>query len=184
MATTIIRYANRVDFVVKDTVDLSTDEVEIKDYLNIVKDKLYYCEDGWGDAVVAVDIKSANFRKVLFGTNFYEIEDAELEKLMRTGHALAHAPYYGYLQVHVGKLFEPVAKERGDKSLAQCYARIEKERAEYRKKCGIQDALLAMGAGIIVKPAEFDGTLLAMDIETFLKNRKKCLDALKPKKRK
>lgn len=183
MATIIIRYSNRANFVIKGTVDVTTDEVKIEDYLNIVKDKLYYHDDRYGDEVVAVDIKSPSFRRAMFGTNIYEIKDEQLEKLLRTGHAQACAAVSGYKQVYVGKFFEPVAKEVGDQSLAQCYTRIEKERAEYRKKCGIQDALLAIGSGTVTKHVECDTGTLAADIETFLKNRKKCLAALKPKKK-
>lgn len=183
MATIILRYSNRANFVIK-SLDLYSDEIKIEDYLYIETDKLYYYSD-FGHEVVAVKITDPNFRRALFGTNFYRINDAELEKLMATGEAYANGECGSRNLVFVGKFFEPKAKEIGDKTLAQCYAKIEEEREKYRKKCAIQDALLAIGSGTSINQAEHNSTdALAADIETFLKNRKKCLDALKPKKRK
>lgn len=185
MATILIRYSDRANFVIKDSrIDLSTDEVKIIDYLKIDSDKLYYHDYKYHHQVIAKGIKQADFRQALFGTSFYRISDEQLEELMRTGQGWVSDEYKtSKNRVYVGKFFEPVAKEVGDASLAQCYAEIEKVRAEYRKKCEIQDALLSIGTGTAVKPIEYNTDTLAADIETFLKNRSKCLAALKPKRK-
>lgn len=185
MATILIRYSNRANFVIKDSrVDLSTDEVKIVDYLQITSDKLYYHDYKYRNEVIAKGIKQSDFRQALFGTNFYRINDEQLKELMCTGQGWASGEYNtSKNRVYVGKFFEPVAKEVGDASLAKCYAEIEKVRAEYRKKCDIQNALLAIGTGTTIEPVEYNTDPLAADIETFLKNRAKCLAALKPKRK-
>lgn len=185
MATILIRYSNRANFVINSGgVDLNTDEVQIIDYLKIDSNKLYYHDYKYYNEVIAKDIKRADFRQALFGTTFYRIDDEQLEELMRTGQGWASGEYNtSKHRVYVGKFFEPVAKEVGDASLAKCYAQIKKERAEYRKKCDIQNALLAIGTGTTIKPTEYNTDTLAADIETFLKNRTKCLAALKPKRK-
>ncbi len=184
MATILIRYSNRANFVIESGVDLATDEVQIIDYLKIDSAKLYYHDYRYSNEVIAKDIKRPDFRRALFGTNCYRINDEQLEELMRTGQGWASGEYNtSKNRVYVGKFFEPIAKEVGDDSLAKCYAEIEKARAEYRKRCDIQNALLAIGAGTTIKPAEYDTGTLAADIETFLKNRTKCLAALKPKRK-
>ena len=185
MATILIRYSNRANFVIKNgAVDLSTDEVQIADYLTIDSGKLYYHDYRYSNEVIAKSIRQSDFRQALFGTHFYRINDEQLDELMRTGQGWASGEYNtSNNRVYVGKFFEPVAKEVGDASLAKCYAEIEKVRAEYRKKCDIQNALLAIGTGTTIKPVEYNTDTLAADIETFLKNRSKCLAALKPKRK-
>ena len=183
MATIILRNADSASFIVHQ-VDLKTDEVQIIDNLNIIGDRLYYYNARYRDSVRSVRITSATFRQVYFGSNFFEIGDEQLNVLIDTGHCESSRPYSNdTCQVYVGKLFEPIAKEIGDKSLAQCYAEIEKKREAYRKVCNIQNTLLAIGSGKAPKSVEYNTNTLALDIETFLKNRKKCLAALKPKKK-
>lgn len=183
MATIIARGSNTTNFVVH-SLDLNTDDIQIIDNLNINNDRLYYFNTSYYNNVRDVRITSVTFRQVCFGSDIYEIDDRQLETLMNTGHCEAgrgHSPVN--CQVYAGKFFEPIAKEMGDKSLARCYAEIEAKREEHRKVRNIQNALLAIGSGTQIKPAECDINSLAADIETFLKNRKKCLAALKPKKR-
>ena len=185
MATIIVRYSNRANFVIKDgIVDLSTDAVTVVDYLQIDSDKLYYYDYRYRNEIVAVPIKQADFRQARFDTNYYRIDDEQLEELIRTGQGWAWDEYKtSKNRVYVGKFFEPVTKEAGVASLAKCYALIETARAEHRKQRDIQNALLAIGSGTTIEPAEYDTDTLATDIETFLKNRKKCLAALKPKRK-
>lgn len=183
MATIIVRYANRANFTIRGDVDLSTNKVQIYDYLQIANDKLYYHDNKYHNEVVAVAIKDNNFRRALFGTHFYGIPDDQLEILTSTGRCYATGDYGSKNMVYAGKHFEPVAKKIGDKSLAECYARIEKAREQYREKYRVQNALLAVGSGAVAKHADTNNDTLAADIETFLKHRKKCLAALKPKKK-
>lgn len=183
MATIITRYCNSASFGIH-TVDLTTDEVQIIDNLNITGDRLYYFNPRYVNSVRDVRITSSIFREARFGTELFEIGDEQLETLMTTGHCEASRAYRSdKCQVYVGEFFRPVAKEMGDKSLAQCYAEIEAKREEHRKVCNIQNALLAIGSGASIKSTEYDTGSLAADIETFLKHRKKCLAALKPKKK-
>lgn len=183
MATIITRYSNSASFIIH-TVDLKTDDVQIMDNLSIVNDRLYYFNPRYINSVHDVRITSSTFREARFGADLFEIGDKQLETLMTTGHCEA-AKSYGSdkCQVYVGEFFRPVAKEMGDKSLAQCYAEIEAKREEHRKVCNIQNALLAIGSGAPIKPVECYDCSLAADIETFLKHRKKCLAALKPRKK-
>lgn len=183
MATIILRNSNSASFIVR-SIDLETDEVQIIDNLNITGDRLYYFNSRYINSVRDVRIASSTFREVRFGADLFEISDKQLEALMTTGHSEANKAYSSdKCQVYVGEFFRLVAKEMGDKSLAECYAEIEAKREEHRKVCNIQNALLAIGAGTPIKPVEYDINTLAADIEMFLKHRKKCLAALKPKKK-
>lgn len=182
MSTIFIRWANRAGFEIHHRqIDATTDAVQILDYAKAEPDSLYYVRSN--HEYVRKRIADASFNSCLIGSTMYALTDEQAQVLVNTGEAVAVGDYgvpsiKVYLAPAAAKLLERV----GNESLARCYAKLAEARDKYKQKALLQQALLAVGNGQPIKQP-VDNDTLATDIETFLKNRDKCLAALKPKRK-
>lgn len=182
MSTTFIRWANRAGFEIKNgLIDATTDAVEIIDYAKAEPDSLYYVRNNW--EYVRKRIADASFNSCLIGTTMYALTDEQAQVLVNTGEAVAAGDYgASSIKVYLAPAATKLLEQVGNESLARCYVKLAEAREKYKAKELLQQALLAAANGQPVKQP-VDSSTLAADIETFLKNRTKCLAALKPKRK-
>ena len=180
MATTFIRWANRAGFEIKNgSIDVTTDDVEIVDYAKAEPDSLYYVHNDW--EYERKRILDADFNTKSIGTTMYRLSDDQARVLADTGEATAIGECgRSSVKVYLAPAASKLLKRVGDESLARCYAKAAEAREKYKQKQSLQQALLAAATGQPIK-RPLTGDILAADIKTFLKNRDKCLAALKPK---
>lgn len=180
MATQIIRYSNRYAFEIVGGVDCSTDDVVVKDYA-VAKPDMVYCVLSENNSyahrheLVAKPISSGEYSKFLmsgYGPTFYYVGRAEKAKLVSEGVCVANEERNGrgIAIVYVGLKIAPFLKEKGETSLAECYAEIAKCRKEHADKQDEMSKLLAIGSN--VPTTEDTAENLVEDIKWFLDNRK------------
>ena len=167
MATTIIRYSNRYRFEVRGLhVDVNSDEVEVLDYAHVEPNNLYYV----GSSELGIKkIGSKDYLEYLLGTDYYRVNNSDMEELMQTGHCKAHHRH-NTADVYVGLHFAPILKKYGEDSLAKCYAYIAQKRKEHADNLDQAQKLLAVGANATA--TEDTAENLVEDIKWFLDNRK------------
>lgn len=182
MATIFIRYANRAGFEIKyGQIDATTDAVQILDYAKAEPDSLYYVRDNY--EYVRKQIEDISFNSCLIDSTMYALTDEQAQVLVNTGEAVAVGNYgVSSIKVYLAPAAAKLLEQVGNESLARCYAKLAEARDRYKQKALLQQALLAAANGQPIKQP-VDSNTLATDIETFLKNRDKCLAALKPKRK-
>ncbi len=180
MATRIIRYSNRYAFEIVGGVDCTTGEVVVNDYA-VAKPEMVYCvlsehnSYAYRHELVAKPISSGEYSRFLmsgYGPTFYFVGGAEKAKLVSEGVCVANEECNGRGSaiVYVGLKIAPFLKEKGETSLAKCYAEIAKCRKEHADKQNEMSKLLAIGSNA---PTDEDtAENLVEDIKWFLDNRK------------
>lgn len=179
MATQIIRYSNRYAFEIVG-VDYSTDEIVVNDYA-VAKPDMVYCVLSENNSyahrheLVAKPISRGEYSRFLmsgYGPTFYYVDGTEKAKLLSEGVCVANEESNGRGRaiVYVGLKIAPFLKEKGETSLAECYAEIAKCRKEHADKQDEISKLLAVGSN--APTDENSEENIVEDIKWFLDNRK------------
>ena len=169
MATKIIRYSNRAEFMIRNLViDFTTEDVEVVDYVQIDENHVYFI-GGFHKELVAKKIGSRDWKEALIDHDIYHFNDCE--ELIKTGHTKATATYsHRSVDVYAGLHAKKVVDELGEKSLAKCYAYIAERRKENTKN--LADIELLRSTAKNVPATEDTADNIVEDIKWFLDNRK------------
>lgn len=167
MATKIIRYSDRAEFMIKNLeVDLATEDVEVVDYVHIDENHIYFI--GGSDKELKYNvIGSKDWKEALIGHDFYSFNSCD--ELIKTGHTKA-TYYHRSVDVYAGLYAVKVINEMGEKSLAKCYAYIAERRKAHEKN--LADIALLRATAKNVPSTEDTAENLVEDIKWFLDNRK------------
>lgn len=168
MATQIIRYSNRAEYMIKNLqVDLDSEEVNVADYAQVDDNHIYFI-GGSDKELVAKEIGSERYKRAFIDHNEYCIDERSFEELIKTGQCTA--TYYNRsVNVYAGLHAMKVLNEMGEKSLAKCYAYIAERRKEHAKALSDAERLRATAKKSASDANTFDN--LVEDIKWFLDNR-------------
>ena len=167
MATQIIRYSNRAEFMIRNlAVDFTTEDVEVVDHVQIDEDHIYFI-GGFHKELVAKEIGSRDWKEAIIDNDIYKFNGCE--ELIKTGHTKA-TYYHRSVDVYAGLHAKKVVDEMGEKSLAKCYAYIAERRKENTKN--LADIELLRSTAKNVPATEDTAENIVDDIKWFLDNRK------------
>lgn len=167
MATKIIRYSNRAEFQIENlAVDLTTEDVEVVDYVQIDENHIYFIGGSYKELKDNV-IGSTDWKEALIDHDIYRFNSCD--ELIKTGHTKA-TYYHRSVDVYAGLHATKVLNEMGEKSLAKCYAYIAERRKEHAKNLADIEMLRATAKNVPTTEDTADN--LVEDIKWFLDNRK------------